>query len=99
MIFLCLLRLYDYANLIRNAVLTTMNETRVSLSLTGLYTHLSSCPKDSRPFLFDTGFQAPVACFLEGSTMHPHKATLFLFTVTQLYQVLHAVVFDFALQA
>uniref|UniRef100_A0A8C7XGV3 Isocitrate dehydrogenase [NAD] subunit, mitochondrial n=1 Tax=Oryzias sinensis TaxID=183150 RepID=A0A8C7XGV3_9TELE len=35
------LKLYNYATLIRNAVLTTMNETRVSLqSLVGIYSHL-----------------------------------------------------------
>uniref|UniRef100_A0A8C9YMG1 Isocitrate dehydrogenase [NAD] subunit, mitochondrial n=1 Tax=Sander lucioperca TaxID=283035 RepID=A0A8C9YMG1_SANLU len=40
------LRLYDYASMIRNAILTTMNETRVSLpSLTGFSPHLFRCHK------------------------------------------------------
>lgn len=81
-------RLNDYASLIRNAVLTTMNETRVSLP------HLSCCHEAHRPLLRDIGFKAAVAilaCFLEGITIHSHKAALCPFSfhkaLVQLYTV------------
>lgn len=88
---LCVSSLNDYASLIQNAVLTTMNETRVSLPHWWV-PHLSRCHEAHRPLLRDIGFKAAVtilACFLEGITIHSHKAALCPFSfhkaLVQLY--------------
>lgn len=81
-------RLYDYASALRNAILTTMNETRVSLpSLIGLSPHLSRCHESTGPLLCDRGLEslvAGLACFLVAITIHSHKAALCPFNVTNL---------------
>lgn len=60
MIPIPLSRLYDYASLIRNAVLTTMNETRVSVPpLFGFFIYLSGRREAHRLLLWNRRWRDP----------------------------------------